>query len=83
MNCFCRIKYIHPVTGNSYYLRSFALCDDGRVKPVGVLRHRKELAARYSVREGRVWVAFLLQLGYDAWAVFGESELALPIKDLH
>lgn len=78
MDCFCRIRYVHPVTGNSYYLRSFALCDDGRIKPVGVLILRKRLAARYSVRECRVWVALLQQLGYDAWSVFGESEVILP-----
>ena len=67
---YCRLRYRHPVTFNSYYFVKFRN-DEGDFRPVGCLSCRKDRSMLFKTkREAREVAVKLKSLGYRSYLEF-------------
>lgn len=60
----CRIKYIHPTTGNIYYFVDFRT-DGEKLRPIGCLPYHRQNGTVFQTKREALKVSeYLVSLGY-------------------
>ena len=60
----CRLKYTHPVTGNTYYFLDLRF-NGSELRPIGCLSYRKQYATIFHTKRDALKVSeYLVSLGY-------------------